>query len=210
LAAAGRPDRARALAEQAEAAARETGASERRWAFTNVIRAHVNAGSLDRAEAMAGSVTERGEQAELLTELARAVAGAGRLDRARALAERAEAVARTISDDHPETLTDIVPALGAAGDPDRAEAVAGLIAEPHRRAWALIDAAQKLAAGDPDRAAILAHRAENIARDLAATDDLDRAAGSPQTLLPPCLSPSRVEPRPVPGPEGQTGPDGET
>jgi hypothetical protein len=98
---AGDLDRARALAEQAEAAAQAVTypAPERQaQVLTELARAAAALGDLDRAEATARAITRLDRRAPTLADLAQVAAGAGDLDRAAALAGQAEATARAIID----------------------------------------------------------------------------------------------------------------
>jgi hypothetical protein len=91
-------ERARALAGQAEAAARSITLSDPPG---RILAALVNAaaalGGLDRAETLAESITDPTWRVPALTRLAEAAAAAGDMGRARALAGRAEKAAGTIT-----------------------------------------------------------------------------------------------------------------
>src|SRR5206468_3835608 len=106
-------------------------------------------GHLDRAEALARSITDPGGQVRALADLARAAAGAGDLDRAEALAGHAEAAARSITDPgrQAQALADLAEAAAGAGDLDRAGALARSITEPDGQARALADLARKAEPG---------------------------------------------------------------
>jgi len=67
-------------------------------ALLSVAEATAKAGNLDRAEAIAGSITEPVERARAVVSVAEAVAKVGDLDRAGTLIDRAEAIARSIAD----------------------------------------------------------------------------------------------------------------
>ncbi|WP_208760818.1 hypothetical protein, partial [Micromonospora orduensis] len=92
----------------------------------------------DRAETIAGSITDRYEQAQALTALAEAAAGAGDLD-------RAERIARSITDPKQQAwaLTALAEAVAGAGDLDRAETIARSITKPDQQAQALIGLASR-------------------------------------------------------------------
>ena len=91
-----------------------------------------------------GPSPTRTTQTRALADVAQALARAGDAD-------RAEAVARSITDPYEQTraLADVAQALARAGDADRAEAVARSITDPLIQELALADMAQALArAGD--------------------------------------------------------------
>ncbi|MGH3843251.1 MAG: hypothetical protein ACRDS0_17665 [Pseudonocardiaceae bacterium] len=199
VAAAGDPDRAHRLADQAEAIARSLASSDlqarapdepnlQARVLAALVKGVAAAGDPDRAEAIAHSITNPETQARVLAALVKGVAAAGDPD-------RAEAIAHSIT--NPETqarvLAELVKSVAAAGDPDRAEAIARSITIPYRQGRVLAALVKGVAAaGDPDRAHRLADQAEAIARSItipyqqgrvlaelvkgvAAASDLDRA-----------------------------------
>ena len=109
-------------------------------------------------------------------------------DRARELADRAEQVARSITDpdDQARALAGVAGRWPAAGDHDRAEQVARSITDPDEQARALASVAGAVAAaGDHDRAEQVARSITrpvragwalaSVARAAAAAGDYDRA-----------------------------------
>jgi hypothetical protein len=134
----------------------------------------------DHAEALARTMADPVRQIEALTSLAVAIAQAGDPD-------RAEALARTISDPDPdrqiEALTSLAVAIAQAGDPGRAEALARTITDPYYQASALAGLAAAIAqAGDPDRAEALARTIPDPSRQARALTSLAAAiaqAGDP-------------------------------
>jgi hypothetical protein len=160
--------------------------------LAKLASAAVQAGDLDRAQALLQSVTHRDDKAKLLSELVDAAIAAGDLDRARALVRtlidsedraaalvgfmaamhagdlnQAETLVRTAVDpaDQARFLNSHIAALIQAGDLARAEALANIVADPDDKAEALArlaDAAME--AGDIDRAYRLTTSTETTAR----------------------------------------------
>jgi tetratricopeptide (TPR) repeat protein len=162
---AGDRDRARELADRAEQIARSI--ANPTWRSRNLAAAAAAAGDgdYDRAERVARSADPR-EQAQVLAEVAMAAVGAGDYDRARELADRAEQIARSITDPG-KHARDLATAVALVGDYDRAEQIAQSITHPHEQARTLAEVAMAVAAaGDRDRARELADRAEQIARSI--------------------------------------------
>jgi tetratricopeptide (TPR) repeat protein len=165
---AGDRDRARELADRAEQIARSI--TNPTWRARNLAAAAAAAGDgdYDRAERIARSADPR-EQAQVLAEVAMAAAGVGDYDRARELADRAEQIARSITDPD-EQARDLATAVALVGDYDRAEQIARSITHPHEQARTLAEVAEVTMAaagvGDYDRARELADRAEQIARSI--------------------------------------------
>ncbi|MEV6157368.1 hypothetical protein AB0L53_44225 [Nonomuraea sp. NPDC052129] len=147
-------------------------------------------GDVDRAEALARSMTqswERPDRAKALGGIVRVLVAAGDLDRAERLArpaphvsqealaellrarieagepDRAEDLARALPTMLPHVLSDLADLLVQAGELDRAEDVTNSIADPAARLrplTALITA--RSAAGDRQRAHMLARQAEDL------------------------------------------------
>ncbi|MGI5238875.1 trypsin-like peptidase domain-containing protein [Dactylosporangium sp. CA-139066] len=174
VAGAGEHDSVAALAQRAEALARSFTVSEMDWqalAFNAVVVAVAGAGDLDRAEALARSITDPYEQAHALSAVAAAVAGTGDLD-------RAEALARSITDpyEQADALSAVAAAVAGTGDLDRAEALAQSITNPYRQMKALTAVVAAVGgAGDHDRAEALAERAETLAPSIIDPDGLAQA-----------------------------------
>ena len=84
------------------------------------------AGDLDRAEALAQSITDPDQRVKAVARLAEAMAYAGDVECAHMLAERAEALARvmTIPSQQAKTAADLARVVAAAGDLDRARMLA--------------------------------------------------------------------------------------
>ncbi|WP_438867862.1 hypothetical protein, partial [Paractinoplanes ferrugineus] len=96
---AGDADRAGALADRAVSVARSlTDPAQQALVLMVVVGAVVAGGDVVRAENVARSLTDPAQQALVLTAVARAAATAGDANRAGALADRAESVARAITD----------------------------------------------------------------------------------------------------------------
>ena len=102
---------------------------DRAWALAELARAAMQAGDVDRGEALARTIARTDDRALVLGELARAVAQAGDLDRAVRVPADAESVAHILSDpdDLARTLTELAPAVAQAGDPDRAVQLAATL-----------------------------------------------------------------------------------
>jgi len=118
-------------------------------------------GQVERAEALARSM-EPYNQAAALGEIAAVLAGAGLSERAGQMAESAEAVARSHSDEGPHefVLARVAEVLAQAALYERAEAVAQSISEPRIRGDALARVAEVLAQ------AALYERAEAVAQSV--------------------------------------------
>ncbi|MGW4423840.1 tetratricopeptide repeat protein [Streptosporangium sp. NPDC004631] len=126
-------------------------------------------GHIDRAEALARSITDPQRQASSLAELADEVVELGDLDRARRLVEEAEALARSITDPdwQASSLAGLVGRVAKLGDLDRAEALARSITDPQRQASSLAGLADEVVElGDLDRARRLVEEAEALARSI--------------------------------------------
>ncbi|GAA2369458.1 hypothetical protein [Dactylosporangium salmoneum] len=97
-----------------------------------VAEAVAAAGDADRAETIARTITNPGQQAQALTTVAKAVAEAGDAD-------RAVIIARTITnrDQQAQALTTVAKAVAATGDADRAVIIAHAITDPDRQVWTL-------------------------------------------------------------------------
>ena len=154
-------------------------------------------GSLARADALVGALTNPDRRSKALTDLVTAVAATGDLARARVLAQQAETVARTITgftgpQRQAKALTDLVTAVAATGDLARArvlaqqaERVACTITESDTRSDALISLVKvAIAAGDLARAEAVTHSLTApkkweavtlLVRAVATAGDLDRA-----------------------------------
>ena len=106
-----------------------------------------------------------------LPEVAMAAAGAGDCDRARELADRAEQIARSITDraKREDILARVATVVALVGDCDHAEQIARSITHPDEQAGTLAAVATAAArAGDYDRA-------ERIARSITDPDKQARA-----------------------------------
>jgi hypothetical protein len=91
-------DRARVLAEQAEAAGRAIAQPTwRAQMLVALVKAVAGAGDLDRAEAIARAIADADARAQTLGVVVEAAADSGDLDRARALAKRVEAAVQAIT-----------------------------------------------------------------------------------------------------------------
>ncbi len=124
---------AEALAQQAETAASSISHPVgRAGALRALAEAAARAGNLDRAMAVAGSITDTNEQAAALRTLVELAARAGDLDRAMAVADSI-----TLQDRQDEALGGLVEAAASAGDADRAIAVARSISDPDKQGRAL-------------------------------------------------------------------------
>ena len=158
LAEAGDLDQARQVAQRAEATARSsTYPARQARTLAAVAKALAAAGDLGRAEAAVRGIADPDVQARALVDVAEALGGAGDLDQARQVAQRAEAIARSISDSHRQAQAQVLAAateaLAGAGDLGSAEATARSITDPDTQAQALAAVAKALAgAGDLGRA----------------------------------------------------------
>ncbi|YCK40250.1 hypothetical protein ACNF49_41155 [Actinomadura sp. ATCC 39365] len=122
-----------------------------------------------RAEALARSITDRHRRVEALAELAGAQAETGDLGQARKLLDLAEEEAISLSDEWARARVALIRAAVAIGDAGRADALAGSLADPYRRVWALVEqAVATWTGGDLERARRVADRAGAAA---AAIDD---------------------------------------
>lgn len=158
----GGPDWTARLAAEAEGLARDKDTQlGQEYALTNLAVAVARTGDLDRAEALAFSISGADPLARTraMTSLAPAVAQAGRPG-------QAEAIARSITDpfSQAQALTDLACAVALAGDNERAarlsadaEALARTIIAPHdlTKTLATLTAAAGHA-GDLDTASVLA------------------------------------------------------
>ena len=162
------------LVAEAEGLARDKDSGlGQEYALTNLAVAIARTGDLDRAEALAFSISDADPLARTraMMKLGPAVAEAG--DPA-----RAEALVRTITDPGllTRTLTELIPVVAQAGSPEQAEAIARSLTDPFSQAQALTDLAYAVAqAGDNERAARLSADAEALARTIIAPDDLAQA-----------------------------------
>ena len=134
-----------------------------------VATAAAQAGDLDRAEALARTITDpyAHYHARALAGVAAAAAQAGALDRARPLVADAEALARSLTDPGIQAwvLTGVATAAAQAGALDRAEALARIPAGPGSQAQPLAGVATAAArAGALDRSRRLVADAEALAR----------------------------------------------
>ena len=148
--------------------------------LNNLATVLARAGETGRAERIAAGVTGPADPG-VLSDIAGALAEAGDHEAARAMADRAEQIARTITDTRgrARALAFLGEALTEAGDPDRAERLAGLIAPPAARAWVLQYLAVALArAGDQDGARTAADRAERVIGAIAGKRDRAAALGT--------------------------------
>jgi len=200
IAAAGDPDRAETVARSI------TYPDLQAWALIVVARAFAAAGDPDRAETVARSLADPYEQVCALTVVAEAIAAGGvrtetvgdvvgTAERARQLAERAETLARLLTDwdEQDQALAAVAQAFAAAGEPDRAAAVARSITDSYEQDQALTAVAEAFAAaGEPDRAAAVARSLAGgeraltaVARAFAAAGDPDRAATVARSLTRP-------------------------
>ncbi len=129
-------------------------------------------GQSHRAEALARSIRDPGDQSRALCALAAALAGTDR-ERALALAAEAEQAARTIPDtgERARALGTVVEGLVAAGLWEQAEQAARAILSTGERAQALSVMAAALAGADRERALALAAEAEQAARALPDTGE---------------------------------------
>lgn len=126
------PDRACALAEQAERLARtRTSFTQRAQTLVSVTEAVAAGGDLDRAEALAGAIPDPAIRTRVLTDLVRLIA-------ARDVA-RAEFVVREriSAEDQDRALVGVAKALAAHGELDRAEELALSLSSADLRAQAL-------------------------------------------------------------------------
>lgn len=115
-------------------------------------------GRTQRAEALAGSITEPGRRVEALADLAKIAAAAGDLSRAKAIADRAQAAAVTVTsqDWQAWAYAAAAEAMAAARDLDRARELAG-------QARALADQAAAQGAYTLQRVALLRGQGEAAA-----------------------------------------------
>jgi tetratricopeptide (TPR) repeat protein len=123
-------------------------------------------GHLNRAEALARTITDPDQQAQALADLAGTLATAGQHD-------QAETLARTITHPYQQAwaLARLADTLATAGQHDQAETLARTITNPYQQARALGDLAGTLAtAGQHDRARTLAASAETLARTITNPD----------------------------------------
>jgi hypothetical protein len=151
-------------------------ARERAESLGTVAKAAATAGDVDRAEALARSITNPYWQPRVLVEVVQAAAAAGQVD-------RAETLARTLTDRDHRTLAlfGVAQAIATARYANQAEQLAAdgerlarAITDPFRRAWALAEVAKAaIAAGYADWAEQLAEDAEALTR--AITDPYRRA-----------------------------------
>ena len=203
---AGDYDRARQLADPAEQIARSI--TNPTWRARNLAAAAAAAGDgdYDRAEQIARSADPR-EQARVLAEVAMAAAGVGDRDRARQLADRAEQIARSITDPDDQARA-LATAVALVGDYDRAEQIAQFITHPHEQARPLAEVAMAAAgAGDCDRARELADRAEQIARsitDRAKREDILARVATVVALVGDCDHAEQIA-RSITHPDEQAG-----
>lgn len=173
--------------------------------LASVAKATAKAGNLDRAETIAGSITEPFEQAQAVVAVAKAAGETGELDRAAMLIVRAETVARSIT--HPNqqarTLASVAEAAAKTGDRDqadrlinRAETIARSITDRYSQATALLSVAEATAkARDLDRAEAVAGSITDLERRASAlalvagaaanAGDLDRAEAITDAITDP-------------------------
>ncbi|GAA0652261.1 hypothetical protein GCM10010174_89990 [Kutzneria viridogrisea] len=134
-------------------------------------------GQVNRAEAIASSITDRGDLVLALASVAKVVADTDRT-RAVEIIDKAEIVTHSIAEgyDHRRALDAVIDAAAAIGDLDRAEAKARSIGDTKRRASALTTLAERVAAtGDLLRASELVAEAEAAARSITEAAEQDRA-----------------------------------
>ena len=157
--------------EHAEALARViTDPVRRGYTLADLARAAAAAGDLDRAETLAQVIVGPDVQAQTLADLAQAAAAADDLGRAQRLAERAEASARTSTNQlrQARALAHLVHVVASMGDLARAETVTRDITDPGQQVQALADLARAAsAAGDLDQAENLAERAVAEVRSIS-------------------------------------------
>ena len=125
-------------------------------------------GQAARAEALATSITDLGQQAQALAQVAGALAGAGQYQQAAVLAGQAEAAARAITDpgSQVQALAQVAEVLAGAGQYQQAAALAGqaeaaarAITDPDSQANALARVAEALAGAGQYQQAEAAARA---------------------------------------------------
>ncbi|MFD0202126.1 MULTISPECIES: hypothetical protein [Saccharothrix] len=127
------------------------------------VYAAITAGDLDRADALADSITEVRHRGRALHALTEAALGLGAADRAAGYLDRAEALAGAIvtrysRDDMAGRIAD---AAIRTGDLDRAEKLVLSLIESGRSSWQIKRVVTAMvAAGNPDRAELLLDRAE--------------------------------------------------
>lgn len=137
-------------------------------------------GRLERAEALARSISSPDGQVLALVRLAATVGSLGDLD-------RAEALARTITSpgDMEWALADLAVGAAGAGDLDRAGALARSIITSDDQARTLIRLVQMAArVGDLDRAGALADQAEAATQTLTPLHHVRAMANTPLSRRP--------------------------
>ena len=118
------PDRARRLTRDVEALVRNLqDADDQGEVITSLVRALIQAGDLDLAETMAGTITDPSAHARALETLISALTQLGDLD-------HAETLASTITEPAAQAraLDGLIRAMTEAGNLDHAETMAGLVA----------------------------------------------------------------------------------
>ncbi|MGY1670333.1 trypsin-like peptidase domain-containing protein [Geodermatophilus sp. SYSU D00710] len=196
LAAADHAERAVQVAVAAEQAA-ISDPSPPSWIQSAVVRALAAVGQLDRAEQMARTIPDPGDQTEALLDVARALRTGGHADHAAQVLSAAEQAARRSAEQAAQrsygypwsdlATLHVVEALAAVGQFDRAEQTARSIPEPYWQATALSAVSTGMAdAGLPDRAEQTARSISDhlgqaralarLARVLASAGHADRAA----------------------------------
>jgi hypothetical protein len=188
------PDRAKALPARAKTLARPANRPTvafwvRPYERIPLVEAVAQTGYLDRAEALAASMSGPDEQARALAIVARAAAEVGDLDRAKALADQAETLACSITEPGEQAgalaaVARVVATTMRNRGEDlaaRAENLARSITGPAQQARALTSLIEALAdaaraaaeAGDPARAEDLAARTETLARSITDPGEQD-------------------------------------
>jgi tetratricopeptide (TPR) repeat protein len=206
LARSGETEQATQVAGQAETVARSIAIPRwREWniamprtdlrvsALTAVAKALARGGEMERAEAVARSITDPRQQAQAFTAVARLLVASGQAGRAEALVrsltgqddqasalhelagalaragdtDRAETVARSMDRWQVSTLHEVACALVRVGKIDRAEAVARSHTYPYDQAEALAAVSEALVqAGQAERAVQVVGEAERVARSV--------------------------------------------
>ena len=196
LAAAGQHEQAAVIAGRAEGIARSiTSPYGQAEALSWVAKGLAAAGQHEQAAVIAGraaaitrSTTIQDDlQARRVIRTAERLAAAGQHEHAVAIAARVEGFAHsmtdpfwkesTLADWKERTLADVAGVLAVAGQRERAEAIVGSLTSPHWQADALARVAGVLAAaGQHEQAAVIAARAEVVARSDS------RSFGQPEVL----------------------------
>jgi tetratricopeptide (TPR) repeat protein len=154
-------------------------------------------GNVNRAKALARSITNAYDQARALIHLVEALAQAGDPRRARMLTDEAETLTRSIDDRsfRAQALSHLAHATARTGDIERAEVIAHTIPDADLRARALADLVRGIAdQGALDRAESLARSVNepmralimsDLVRALVRTGQLDRANALTQDISDP-------------------------